>query len=142
VEITGNIRNKTMEVFEMKKNKKSVWLLMLSITVLFIFCSCSVTVDFSKPSHDISIHNTVAANIQVSLNGGASTVFIASGDQVTLHLEEGTSMVVHIAGNPASRFAVDDVSGLYTFVLDGAGYTLYAELGVINIFSLAVTRVL
>jgi len=84
----------------------------------------------------------VAANIQVSLNGGASTVFIASGNQRTLHLEEGTSIVVHIAGNPASRFAVDDISGLYTFVLDGAGYTLFADLGVANIFSLYVTRVL
>ena len=115
---------------------------MVSVTVLLIFCSCSVTIDFSNPSHDITIHNMVAANIQVSLNGGTSTVFIASGNQRTLHLEEGTSIVVHIAGNPASRFAVDDISGLYTFVLDGAGYTLYAELGIINIFSLDVTRVL
>jgi len=126
----------------MKKNKTSVWLLVVSILVLLVFCSCSVTIDFSNPSHDITIHNTVAANIQVSLNGGASTVFIASGNHETLHLEEGTTILVHIAGNPASRFAVDDVAGLYTFVLDGAGYTLYAELGVINIFSLAVTRVL
>ena len=126
----------------MKKNRKRLCLLIVSITVLFILCSCSVTIDFSNPTHDITIHNTVAANIQVSINGGASTVFIASGNNVTLNLEEGTSMVVHIAGNPASRFAVDDISGLYTFILDGAGYTLYAELGVINIFSLAVTRVL
>jgi len=126
----------------MKKNKRTMGLLVVSIMVLLVFCSCSVTVDFANPAYDITIHNDVAANIQVSINGGASTVLIASGGQVTLHLEKGTSMVVHIAGNPASRFSVDDISGLYTFVLDGAGYTLYAELGNINIFSLRVTRVL
>lgn len=126
----------------MKKNKKRVWLLVISITVLLVFCSCSVTLDFSNPSYDITIRNTVAANIQVSLNEGASTVFVASGNQVTLHLEKGTSIIVHNAGNPASKFPVDDITGLYTFVLDGAGYTLTAQLGVINIFSLDVTRVL
>ncbi|MFP4461435.1 MAG: hypothetical protein ACLFQE_04495 [Thermotogota bacterium] len=125
----------------MKKNKKRVWLLAVSILVLLVFCSCSVTIDFSNPSHDITIHNNVAWNIQVSINEGASTEFIPSGGQITLHLEEGTSMVVHIAGNPASKFHVDDITGLYTFVLDGAGYTLFAELGIINIFRLRVTRV-
>ncbi len=126
----------------MKKNKKRVGLCIVSIMILLVFCSCSITVDFSTPSYDITIRNTVAANIQVSLNEGASTVFVASGNQVTLHLEEGTPIVVHIAGNPASKFAVDDITGLYTFVLDGEGYTLTAKLGTINIFSLDVTRVL
>lgn len=126
----------------MKKNKKSVWLLMVSITVLLVFCSCSITVDFQGTKHNITIHNNVCPSIVVSMNGGTSTVVIASGAQVTLNLEVGTQIIVFVYGNPSQKFAVNDVTGVYTFTLDGEGYTLFAEYGLINIHSLRITRVL
>jgi len=126
----------------MKKNSRKISLLISSLVVLFIFCSCSITVDFQGTKYDITIHNNVCPSIVVSLNGGTSTVVIASGAQMTLNLEEGTHILVHVYGNASQKFAVDDVNGLYTFTLDGEGYTLFAEYGLINIHSLRVTRVL
>jgi len=127
----------------MKKNTRKIVLFGLSIFILFVFSGCMVSVDFLGITYQITIHNDVVPNIQVSINNGESTEFIASGGQKTLSLKSGTKIVVHIAGNSASKFAIDDNAiGNYTFTLDGAGYTLYADYGTVNIFSLRVTRVL
>ena len=126
----------------MKKNHRELLLFIFSIVILFIFSSCSITVDFQGTKYDITIHNDVCPSIVVSLNSVASTVVIASGDQVTVNLEENTQIMVYVFGNPSHQFAVNDVSGVYTFTLDGEGYTLYAEYGLLNTYSLRVTRIL
>ncbi len=126
----------------MKSKKFNLSLFLVSILILFVFCSCSVTVDIFGTKYNITIHNNVCPSIVVSLNGGASTVSVASSGQVTLNLLEGTQIMVHVLGNPAQKFAIDDVTGVYTFTLDGEGYTLFAEYGLFNTYSLAVTRVL
>ena len=126
----------------MKKNHRKLLLFIFSIVILFIFSSCSMTVDFQGTKYDITIHNDVCPSIVVSLNSGASMVVIASGDQVTVNLEENTQIMVYVFGNPSHQFAVNDVSGVYTFTLDGEGYTLYAEYGLLNTYSLRVTRIL
>ena len=126
----------------MKKKKRNLLILVLSFLFLLILCSCSITVDFQGTKYDITIHNDVCPSIVVSLNSGASTVVIASSGQVTLNLEEGTQIMVYIYGDITKKFAVNDVTGVYTFTLDGEGYTLFAEYGLINLHSLRVTRVL
>jgi len=126
----------------MKKNHRKLLLFIFSIVILFIFSSCSMTVDFQGTKYDITIHNDVCPSIVVSLNSGASMVVIASGGQATLNLEENTQIMVYVFGNPSHQFAVNDVSGVYTFTLDGEGYTLYAEYGLLNTYSLRVTRIL
>jgi len=126
----------------MKKNHRELLLFIFSIVILFIFSSCSISIDFQGTKYDITIHNDVCPSIVVSLNSVASTVVIASGDQVTVNLEENTQIMVYVFGNPSHQFAVNDVSGVYTFTLDGEGYTLYAEYGLLNTYSLRVTRIL
>lgn len=126
----------------MKKNNRKVSLFIFSIVILFIFSSCSITVDFQGTKYNITIHNNVCPSIVVSMNAGASTVLIATGGQVTLNLAEGTEIIVYVSGNPAQKFAVNDVTGVYTFILDNEGYTLFAEYGLFNTYSLAVTQVL
>ncbi len=126
----------------MKKNHLKLSLFIVSILILFIFCGCSITVDFQGTKYDITIHNDVCPSIVVSMNGGTSTVVIAPSGQVTLNLEEGTQIMVYVYGDITKKFAVDDVTGVYTFTLDGEGYTLFAEYGCINLHSLRVTRVL
>jgi len=126
----------------MKKNHRKLLLFIFSIVILFIFSSCSISIDFQGTKYDITIHNDVCPSIVVSLNSGASMVVIASGGQATLNLEENTQIMVYVFGNPSHQFAVNDVSGVYTFTLDGEGYTLYAEYGLLNTYSLRVTRIL
>ena len=126
----------------MKKNRRKLLLFIFSGVILFIFSSCSISIDFQGTKYDITIHNDVCPSIVVSLNSGASMVVIASGGQATLNLEENTQIMVYVFGNPSHQFAVNDVSGVYTFTLDGEGYTLYAEYGLLNTYSLRVTRIL
>ena len=126
----------------MKKKNRKWFLLIFSIVILFISCSCSITVDFQGTKYNITIHNSVCPSIVVSLNSGASTVVIASGGQVTLNLAKGTQLLVYVSGNPTQKFAVNDVTGVYTFTLDNEGYTLFAEYGLLNTYSLSVTQVL
>jgi len=127
----------------MKMKIRKAVLFVCAILILLLLCSCSVKIDFFGATYEITIHNDVAANIQVSINNGQSLEYIASGNQKTLSLKHGTQIVVHIAGNPSAKFAINDNAvNNYTFTLDGSGYTLYAEIGSVNIFSLRVTRVL
>lgn len=115
--------------------------LVLLLTLLF-FCSCSVTVEPDGTKYNITIHNGVAFSLRVNLSGGASYVTISPGSWLTLNLEEGSEISFCDHGDPLTRFVIDDVVGEYVFVLDGEGYTLHAETGCLNPYSIRITRVL
>lgn len=125
----------------MKKKNRKLSLFILSIVILFIFCSCSMTVNISGTKYDIVIENNVAFSISIYLNGEASYI-IFPGAYTTLNLREGTVIEVCEAGDPLTKFAINDVPGEYEFVLDGPGYTLSAETGCHSPNSIRVMRVL
>jgi|SRR6056297_3234320 len=121
-------------------SRHSLWVLL--ILALLVFCSCTVTVDIAGTKYDITFHNTVGFSIRVNINGSTSYVAISPGSWLTLNLEEGTQLSFCDHGDPLTKFVIDDVVGDYVFVLDGAGYTLHAEIGCLNPHSIRVTRVL
>lgn len=133
-----------MEVFMMKKLKSKLMRIVLFMIILFIFSSCTITIGPLTTNYNITINNDTFVTITILLSGGLPSYDIASGGSGTYSLPLGTVIVVRRTSLPLMYFYIDD-DALHVdtdFVLDGAGYTLYAEYGANNPYSLRVTRVL
>lgn len=125
--------------------KMKKWIsLILFVLFLFIFCSCTVTITPFGTNYSITINNDTFVKITVMPSGGLPSYDIASGGSGTYSLPSGTTIVVKRTSLPLAYFYIDDdiFQTDTTFVLDGTGYTLYAEYGTNNSYSLRVTRVL
>ncbi len=126
----------------MRKFTRKSLIVFLFLVFMIVFSSCTVTIGPIGTNVNITINNTTLVSVTVEFSGGLPDRVIAAGNGAILNLPLNTILTVHTTILPPLYFAVDDVAGQYNFTLDGAGYTLFAEDGFVNTYSLRVTRVL